>query len=32
MIVSPKEIDIDIENFSEIISGAIDHALHEIVV
>lgn len=32
MIVSPKEIDIDIENFSEIISGAIDHALHEIDV
>ena len=32
MIVSPKEIDIDIENFSEIISGAIDHALHQIVV
>ena len=30
LIVSLKEIDIDIENFSEIISGAIDHAVHEI--
>ena len=30
LIVAPKEIDIDIENFSEIISGAIDHAVHEI--
>ena len=30
MIVSPKEVDIDIENLSEIISGAIDHAVHEI--
>ncbi len=27
-IVSLKEIDIDIENLSEVISGAIDHALH----
>ena len=31
MIVSPKEVDIDIENLSEIISGAIDHAVHEII-
>lgn len=30
MIVAPKEVDIDIDNFSEIISGAIDHAVHEI--
>lgn len=27
-IVSLKEIDIDIENLSEVLSGAIDHALH----
>lgn len=27
-IVSLKEVDIDIENLSEVISGAIDHALH----
>lgn len=32
MIVAPKEVDIDIENLSEIISGAIDHAVHEINV
>ena len=32
MIVSPKEVDIDIENLSEIISGAIDHSVHEINV
>lgn len=32
MIVSPKEVDIDIENLSEIISGAIDHAVHQIRV
>lgn len=31
MIVTPKEVDIDIENLSEVISGAIDHAVHEIV-
>lgn len=31
MIVTPKEVDIDIENFSEIISGGIDKALHKIV-
>lgn len=30
MIVTPKEVDIDIENLSEIISGAIDHAVHQI--
>lgn len=30
LIVSPKEIDIEIEIFSEIISGAIDHAVHQI--
>ena len=27
-IVSLKEIDIDIENLSEVLSGAIDHAIH----
>ncbi len=32
MIVSPKEVDIDIENLSEIISGAIDHSVHQINV
>ncbi len=32
MIVTPKEVDIDIENLSEIISGAIDHAVHDIIV
>ena len=32
MIVAPKEVDIDIENLSEIISGAIDHAVHQINV
>lgn len=30
MIVTPKEVDIEIENLSEIISGAIDHAVHQI--
>ena len=30
LIVAPKEIDIEIENLSEILSGAINHALHEI--
>ena len=30
MIVAPKEIDIEIENLSEIISGAINHSLHKI--
>lgn len=30
LIVAPKEIDIEIENLSEILSGALDHALHEI--
>lgn len=32
MIVATKEVDIDIENLSEIISGAIDHAVHQINV
>lgn len=31
MIVAPKEVDIDIDNLSEVISGAIDHAVHELV-
>ncbi len=31
MMVTPKEVDIDIKNLSEIISGAIDRALHTIV-
>ncbi len=31
MMVTPKEVDIDIENLSEIISHAIDKALHPIV-
>ena len=30
MIVTPKEIDIDIQNLSEIISKALDYSLHEI--
>ena len=30
MIVAPKEVDIDIENLSEVLSGAIDHAVHEL--
>jgi spore protease len=30
MIVATKEVDIEIENLSEIISGAINHSLHEI--
>lgn len=31
MMVTPKEVDIDIEDLSEVISGAIDRALHTIV-
>lgn len=31
MMVTPKEVDIDIENLSTIISGAIDRSLHTIV-
>ncbi|MDD3999709.1 MAG: GPR endopeptidase [Bacilli bacterium] len=31
MMVTPKEVDIDISDLSEVISGAIDRALHTIV-
>jgi len=31
MMVTPKEVDIDIEDLSQVISGAIDRALHTIV-
>jgi spore protease len=31
MMVTPKEVDIDIQDLSEVISGAIDRALHAIV-
>jgi spore protease len=31
MMVTPKEVDIDITDLSEVISGAIDRALHTIV-
>jgi hypothetical protein len=30
-MVTPKEIDIDIENLTRVISGAIDRTLHTIV-
>jgi spore protease len=32
LMVTPKEIDIDIENLTRVISGAIDRTLHTIVV
>jgi len=31
MMVTPKEVDIDIENLTQVISGAIDRSLHTIV-
>lgn len=31
MMVTPKEIDLDIEDLSKVISGAIDRAIHKIV-
>ncbi|MGB4695132.1 MAG: GPR endopeptidase, partial [Bacilli bacterium] len=31
MMVTPKEVDLDISDLSEVISGAIDRSLHTIV-
>ena len=31
MFVTPKEVDIDIKNLSEIVSSSIDKAIHPII-
>ena len=31
MFVTPKEVDIDLKNLSEIVSSAIDKAIHPII-